>query len=124
MLFLFPLVSNTVVKIQLNPAGSGKMELLFLKLAAEMIAGILCQMCNSIFHCYADDTVIYCTSSTPAEALKYLQQVQEQLCHLQLVLNANRNANYGLNWERKVLFFQQLMLRIKYNWNFNLKLHC
>lgn len=49
---------------------------------------------NSSFHFYADDTAIYCTAPTSAEAVKYLQlafdRVQEQLCHLQLVLNADK----------------------------------
>lgn len=103
MLFLCPLVFNTILKLQLNAAGSGKMELLFLKLAAEIIAGLLCQMFDSTFHCYADDTVIY-AAHRPLLLRPSSIKVQEQLCDLQLVLNANRNANYALNWERKVSF--------------------
>lgn len=42
---------------------------------------------------YADDTVIYCFAPTPAEVFVHLQnafnRVQEQLCQLQLVLNAD-----------------------------------
>ncbi|KAF7662663.1 hypothetical protein LDENG_00230700 [Lucifuga dentata] len=49
---------------------------------------------NTAFHFYADDTVIYSFAPTPAKALQYLQfafdRVQEQLNHLQLVLNADK----------------------------------
>ena len=49
---------------------------------------------NTSFHFYADDTVIYCSAPTPEKAFVYLQnafdKVQEQLCQLQLVLNADK----------------------------------
>ena len=55
-----------------------------------------CKAPNTNFHFYADDTVIYCSASTPNQALCKLQiafnTVQHNLYDLKLVLNAEKTT--------------------------------
>ena len=50
---------------------------------------------NTESHCYADDTVIYCSSPSVLQCFEYLQSafdiVQSRLTELKLVLNANKS---------------------------------
>lgn len=56
----------------------------------------LCEnLSNAMYHFYADDTVIYCTASSTAQALELLQSafntVQNRLKQLKLVLNVQKS---------------------------------
>ena len=63
----------------------------------------LCEnLSNDMYHLYADDTIIYCCSSSVAQAFNYLQSafdtVQTRLQKLKLVLNADKT---------KIMFFSR-----------------
>lgn len=62
----------------------------------------LCEnLLNAIYHFYADDTVIYCTASSTAQALELLQSafnnVQNRLKQLKLVLKCTKVKNNGIH---------------------------
>ena len=72
---------------------------------------------NAKLHFYADDTVIYCSGSTLAEALGNLQiafnLVERQLIELRLVLNAAKTKLMTFSNGREVLAFPPSILSLQ-----------
>lgn len=84
------LCSNIVAVTKGVPQGSVLGPILFTIYINNMGQNVL----NANLHFYADDTVIYCSTSSLVQALEYLQiafiEVQNVLMQLKLVLNGDK----------------------------------
>lgn len=84
------LCSNIIAVTKGVPQGSVLGPLLFTIYINNIGQNVL----NANLHFYADDTVIYCSTSSLVQALEYLQiafiEVQNTLMQLKLVLNRDK----------------------------------